>query len=117
MKKKVTTPQGLVKDESLPLDVEPKTIIEAMTIIVENARHLGLNPEMYSYLQKPIHYLCERLQLSEVQALLMAVITEIGSNDVFSLSDISGYFCCTNLEAVSLVKDIEDLVQKRLIFV
>lgn len=114
--KKVATPKESVKnDYSSPLDVEPKNIIEAMTIIIDNVRRLGLNPTLYSYLEKPIHYLSERLQLSEVQAVLMSVITEIGSNDLFSLSDISNYFCCTNLEAVTLVKDIEELSKRRLI--
>ena len=43
--KKVATPKESVKnDYSSPLDVEPKNIIEAMTIIIDNVRRLGLNP-------------------------------------------------------------------------
>lgn len=109
-------PKKPVKDGFLfPLDVEPANIVEAMSVIVENAHNIGLNSNMYFYLEKPIKYLCERLNINEVQAVLMSVITEIGSDTSFSISDISNFFSCTNLQAVSLVKDLEDMAQKKLL--
>ncbi len=106
----------VVKDPYLlPLETEPTTIIEAMSLIVENAQNTGLTQNLYFYLEKPIHYLCERLQINEVQAVLLSVVTEIGTDRDFSLTDISRFFNCTNLKAVSLVKELEDLAQKKLV--
>ena len=104
----------VVKDPYLlPLETEPTTIIEAMSLIVENAQNTGLTQNLYFYLEKPIRYLCERLQINEVQAVLLSVVTEIGTDRDFSLTDISRFFNCTNLKAVSLVKELEDLAQKK----
>ena len=106
----------VVKDPYLlPLETEPTTIIEAMSLIVENAQNTGLTQNLYFYLEKPIRYLCERLQINEVQAVLLSVVTEIGTDSDFSLTDISRFFNCTNLKAVSLVKELEDLAQKKLV--
>ena len=47
----------VVKDPYLlPLEEEPTTIIEAMSLIVENAQNTGLTQNLYFYLEKPIRY-------------------------------------------------------------
>ena len=112
----VNNPPKPVKDAYLiPLDIEPTTIVEAMSLIVENAQNTGLTQNLYFYLEKPIRYLSERLHINEVQAVLLSVVTEIGTDNEFSLTDISRFFNCTNLKAVSLIKELEDLAQKKLV--
>ena len=109
------TPKPVKDAYLIPLDTEPTTIVEAMSLIVENAQNTGLTQNLYFYLEKPIRYLSERLHINEVQAVLLSVVTEIGTDNEFSLTDISHFFNCTNLKAVSLIKELEDLAQKKLV--
>jgi len=109
------TPKPVKDAYLIPLDIEPTTIVEAMSLIVENAQNTGLTQNLYFYLEKPIRYLSERLHINEVQAVLLSVVTEIGADNEFSLTDISRFFNCTNLKAVSLIKELEDLAQKKLV--
>ena len=116
MLRQVNNTPKQVKDAYLiPLDTEPTTIVEAMSLIVENAQNTGLTQNLYFYLEKPIRYLSERLHINEVQVVLLSVVTEIGTDNEFSLTDISHFFNCTNLKAVSLIKELEDLAQKKLV--
>ena len=109
------TPKPTKDAYLFPLDVEPTTIVEAMSLIVENAQNTGLTQNLYFYLEKPIRYLSERLHINEVLAVLLSIVTEIGTDSEFSLTDISRFFNCTNLKAVSLIKELEDLAQKKLV--
>ena len=111
----INDPQPVKDEQLLPLDIEPTSIIEAMSLITEKTRITEFNPDIYMYLEKPINYLCKRLQINKAQAILLSIGTEIGTDSTFSLTDISNYLNCTNLKAVSLIKDLEDLAHRRLI--
>ena len=106
----------VVKDPYLlPLETEPANIIDAMNTIVSHSENTGLTENLLFYLQKPIHYLCEKLQINEKQAVLLSVICELGSDTNVSISMLSEHFGCSNLNSLTFIKELDELVKKRLI--
>ena len=106
----------VVKDPYLfPLETEPTEILEAMNLIVEHSENTGFTENLLFYLQKPIHYLCERLHINEKQAILLSVVCELGADNHVSISTLSKFFGCSNLNALTFVKELDDLASKSLI--
>lgn len=106
----------VIKDPYLfPLETEPTNIIEAMNLIVEHSEDTGFTENLLFYLQKPIHYLCERLHVNEKQAVLLSVICELGTDNHVTISKLSSFFGCSNLNAMSFIKELDDLASKKLI--
>ena len=105
-----------LKDPYLfPLETEPTAIIEAMNLIVEHSKNTGFTDNLLFYLQKPIHYLCERLHINEKQAILLSVVCELGADRDVTISKLSQFFGCSNLNALTFVKELDDLVNKNLL--
>ena len=105
-----------LKDPYLfPLEIEPTEIIEAMNLIVEHSENTGFTDNLLFYLQKPIHYLCERLHINEKQAVLLSVVCELGADSHVPISRLSKFFGCSNLNAMTFTKELDDLASKNLI--
>ena len=105
-----------LKDPYLfPLETEPTEILEAMNLIVEHSENTGFTDNLLFYLQKPIHYLCERLHINEKQAVLLSVVCELGADNHVTISRLSKFFGCSNLNALTFVKELDDLANKSLI--
>ena len=106
----------VVKDPYLlPLETEPANIIDAMNTIVSHSENTGFTENLLFYLQKPIHYLCERLQINEKQAVLLSVVCELGADNNVSLSKLGRHFGCSNLNAMTFIKELDGLVEKSLL--
>ena len=99
----------------LPLDFEPTEIIEAMNVIVNHSEKTGFTENTLFYLQKPIQYLCNRLKINERQAVLLSVVCELSTEGAVSINNLAEFFCCSNLTAIAYLKDLDDLVIKRLL--
>ena len=107
----------VIKDPYLfPLETEPTDIIEAMNLIVEHSENTGFTENLFFHLQKPIHYLCQRLQINEKQAVLLSVVCELGADANVTLSGLSDHFGCSNLNAMTFIKELDDLVTKSFLF-
>ena len=98
-----------------PLETEPTEIIEAMNLIVEHSENTGFTENLLFYLQKPIQYLCKRLKINENQAVLLSVVCEFGIEEAVTTNMLSNYFGCSNLNAITFIKELDDLVSKRLL--
>ena len=98
-----------------PLETEPTEIIEAMNLIVEHSENTGFTDNLLFYLQKPIQYLCKRLKINENQAVLLSVVCEFGIEEAVTTNRLSIFFGCSNLNAVAFIKELDDLVAKRLL--
>lgn len=106
----------VVKDPYLlPLETEPTNIIDAMNTIVSHSENTGFTDNLLFYLQKPIQYLCKRLKINENQAVLLSVVCEFGIEEAVTTNRLSNYFGCSNLNAVAFIKELDDLVAKRLL--
>ena len=106
----------MLKEPTLfPLETEPTEIIEAMNLIVNHSENTGFSENMFFNLQKPIHYLCERLQVSEKQAVLLSVVCELATEGAVTTNSLAEFFGCSNLTAISFIKDLDDLVARRLL--
>ena len=106
----------VVKDPFLlPLESEPTDIIDAMNTIVCHSENTGFTENLLFYLQKPIHYLCEKLHINEKQAVLLSVVCELGADNNVSLSRLSQHFGCSNLNAITFIKELDELASKSLI--
>lgn len=106
----------VVKDPYLlPLETEPTDIIDAMNTIVRHSENTGFTENLLFYLQKPIQYLCDRLQINEKQAVLLSVVCELGTDSDVSLTTLSEHFGCSNLNSLTYIKELDELVKKSLI--
>ena len=116
MKNTTAKENAMLKDPYLlPLDIEPTEIIEAMNVIVCHSQNTGFSENMFFYLQKPIHYLCERLQVNERQAVLLSVACEIATEEAVTINKLAEFFGCSNLNAIAFIKDLDELVDQRLL--
>ena len=106
----------VVKDPYLlPLETEPTDLINAMDTIVRHSENTGFTENLLFFLQKPIHYLCDRLKINEKQAVLLSVVCELGVDKNVSLSRLSQHFNCSNLNAIAFIKELDELASKSLI--
>ena len=98
-----------------PLTIEPTGIIEAMNIIVRHSEGSGLTDKTFSDLEKPISYLCNRLQINERQAVLLSVVCECAAEASVTITRLAEFFGCSNLNSITFIKDLDELIDKRLL--
>ncbi len=116
MKKTPARKKSMLKEPALlPLETEPTEIIEAMNLIVNHSENTGFSENMFFNLQKPIHYLCERLQINEKQDVLLSVVCELATERAVTTNSLAEFFGCSNLNAIAFIKDLDDLVAKRML--
>lgn len=89
------------------------TLHKAVEQIVEIARGSELNKEIYKAAARPIAYIVNRLSISELQAVIFAVVVSMYYDGRILLTDIARCLDITPLAAIPLMNDIEELCKLR----
>lgn len=103
---------------NIPFDdyVEPTewSVITALNRVVDLAYESSLSPEFWERCKNPLAYLRQRLGLTDIQIIIIAILVESG--DTMSWRNFGKYLHCTRLSIMCYSDDIEDLVEKRWIY-
>lgn len=89
------------------------TLHKAVEQIVEIARGSELNKEIYKAAARPIAYIVNRLSISELQAVIFAVVVSMYYDGRILLTDIARCLDITPLAAIPLMNDIDELCRLR----
>jgi len=90
--------------------------IACLNRIVKRLESEEYSPELLSELSDDTSYICEKMSITPTQSVLLAVIAEESSDSGSAcMRDLSRAFGVTNLELVSLIKEIEDMSRKHII--
>ena len=118
-KASLLTPDCLIADghTTCPKTAEePKepgfwTLISALDIILDAAEDSKLSDEFWELVKPPLDYLTERLGLTNVQIVVLAMLIEAGNP--LSFKDMGHYLNMTRLSVMVYSEEIEELVTKR----
>ena len=93
--------------------VEPKewTIITALDRVLELVYHSELTNEFWKDAEKPLAYLKEKLNLTDMQIVLVAIMAESG--EPLSWRKFGSYVNCSRLAMMCYSEEIEGLLAKR----
>ena len=92
---------------------EPKswTIISALSRVLELSETSQLSEEFWESAKKPLAYLRKKLDLTNVQIVVLAVMIENGGNVTWR--GLSDFLRCSRLSMMVYSEEIEELVAKR----
>lgn len=90
------------------------TIIEALDIVQEHARDSQLSPEFRKECSREISYLCRRLELTDEQVIIVAMMCETGRP--MSWKKIGEFLGLSRLKTMSLTPALEGLQERRWVY-
>ena len=93
--------------------IEPQTwtIISALDRVLDQARNSKLSNEFFETCKKPLAYLREQLELTDVQIIVIAILIEAGN--ALSWHSFGKYLGISRLSIMVYTEEIEELVAKR----
>lgn len=92
---------------------EPKewTVVTALNRLLGLAHKSKLSDDFWKQSKSPIAFLTDKLGLTEMQVLIVGILTENG--DHMSLREMGRYLGCTRVSMMVYSEEIEDLLEKR----
>ena len=109
---------GNVAEAWQPARIDNKkelTIIDAIEQVVILVRESSFCPAFYRVAKRPLEYLTERLSLTTDQAVLFAIFVNFSNESRISLSEITNFAGCTQIEILRRAADMEELKKRRFI--
>lgn len=107
MEKKMTRSKRSCKEQ-------PITLLDAIEQIAEQAKDSALSKAYYKRVTKPVEYVSQRLQLTDKQVVLLALLTNF-YNEWNTLSDLTEYTGCKRLQLLRYAPDLHVLRKMRMI--
>ena len=90
------------------------TLLDAVEQIAELAQNSALNEAFFKKAAKPINYLVERFQISDKQAVMLALLTNF-YDEWNTLSDLTQYTGCKRLQLLRYAPELNMLRKNRYI--
>jgi len=90
-------------------------LLTAVEEIVELSKNSHLEPEFYNQAAIPIKYMCQKMGLTENQAVMMALFIDNCNDTNINIRDIANHFDCSTTRVLRLMTDIDGLVNRGLI--
>ena len=90
-------------------------LLTAVEQIVELSKNSHLNAEFFKKAAKPIKHLSEILELTEDQAVMMAVFIDNSSDTSIKVSDFASHFDCSTTRVIRLMSDVDELEKRGLV--
>jgi len=87
-------------------------LLTAVEQIVEMAKGSGLSDEFYKKAGKPIKYMCEKLELTKEQSVMMAMFIENSTLSSINVNEFGEYLGCRTTKIIRYMSDI-DVLEKR----
>ena len=91
------------------------TLLAAIEQIVELSEGSNLSDEFYRKAGRYINYVCRKLSVSKVQAVMLALFVDNSNDYRIQLKQLASHLKCRNVSIMKYGKDIEDLAKRKLI--
>jgi len=93
---------------------EEWTVITALDNVLEMAYHSEIEPALWDLLKEPLAFLREKLQLTNMQIVVLAMLVDAGKP--LSWKNMSCFFDCSRLKMMTYTDEIEEMIRKRWVF-
>ena len=97
------------------IKTDPKSVLEAFENIVDIAKDSNLDEKFYEKAENQIEYAVEKLGLTPIQVVLLALFVDHSEDYRIRISDLSRFIGCRTTRILRLTDDIEVLEKKRYI--
>lgn len=87
----------------------PSSLISAMEQIIASAHRSGLDPGLFLRLKPAFAYICNRLQLTELQVLIVGILAEQGES--MSWREMGRFLGISRLKMMAYSEEVEALVE------
>lgn len=111
MKTNSEVPTSATPKKSTTRKPKEWTLITALDYVLNEAHDSELKPAFYKKCAKPLAFLCERFQMTEVQVVVIAMLIDAGRP--LSWKMMGNYLGLSRLSMMVYTEDIEDLVKRR----
>lgn len=96
-------------------EMKDMNLLEAMEHIVALAKGSELSDEFYNKADEYICFVAEKLQLSKLQSVMLALFVDKSDNRSILASDIAEFLQCTTIQIIKCMNDIDELVHREYI--
>lgn len=97
------------------LEKTPEDLLSAFELISVASKDSGLSKQFFKKVKSSIDYVCERLSVNEMQAVLLAYFVEHSDDRQIRLIELAEYLKCSKIKIMKNTTDIEDLERRRII--
>lgn len=87
------------------------TIITALDRVLDQAKESALNDEFWENCKNPINFLTEKLGLSKVQVVLLAIMVDSG--ETMSWRKFGNFLNCSRLSMMMYTEELDEMIAKR----
>ena len=91
-------------------EMKDMNLLEAMEHIVAMAKGSELSDEFYNKADEYICFVAEKLQLSKLQSVMLALFVDKSDNRSILASDIAEFLQCTTIQIIKCMNDVDELV-------
>lgn len=99
--------------QQLAQKIKKLTMLEAISSIVDLAEDSELSDEFFQAADMFIRHLSDRMNITPIQAVLLALATEAGTTgDRTTLGDMARYVSCRNVKILQYQEELDDLVKR-----
>lgn len=96
-------------------EMKDMNLLEAMEHIVALAKGSELSDEFYNKADKYICFVADKLQLSKLQSVMLALFVDKSDNRNILASDIAEFLQCTTIQIIKCMNDVDELVHREYI--
>lgn len=91
-------------------EMKDMNLLEAMEHIVALVKGSELDDEFYNKADKYICFIADKLQLSKLQSVMLALFIDKSDNRSILASDIAEFLQCTTIQIIKCMNDVDELV-------
>ena len=96
-------------------EMKDMNLLEAMEHIVALAKGSELSDEFYNKADEYICFVADKLQLSKLQSVMLALFVDKSDNRNILASDIAEFLQCTTIQIIKCMNDVDELVHREYI--
>lgn len=96
-------------------EMKDMNLLEAMEHIVTLAKGSELSDEFYNKADEYICFVADKLQLSKLQSVMLALFVDKSDNRNILASDIAEFLQCTTIQIIKCMNDVDELVHREYI--
>ena len=96
-------------------EMKDMNLLEAMEHIVALAKGSELSDEFYNKADEYICFVADKLQLSKLQSVMLALFIDKSDSRNILASDIAEFLQCTTIQIIKYMNDIDELVRREYI--
>lgn len=91
-------------------EMKDMNLLEAMEHIVTLAKGAELSDEFYNKADEYICFVADKLQLSKLQSVMLALFVDKSDDRNILASDIAEFLQCTTIQIIKCMNDVDELV-------